>query len=138
MIGDSTSFTQDTTLGAQYFKPNSTFTAQCTGHGEPTLDGVTRPAFHPSVEPDFLDSTVRYVYLRCRGSSVRTFFLSSTSAYMTSRTFKIKVEAYVHDTGVTHTFYLEDNSNQAATTDGFGEYVSQNDQCTVTFTFTTE
>lgn len=140
MIQDSFTFIADAELGAQYFKPTASFIAKCSGLGEPDSSGVFRPRFATDIEPDFLDATIRYVYLRCRGSSVRTLFISSSSPYMSARTFKIRVDAQDVNTLQEFSFYLDNNTNQAPAenNDGFGEYVYNNDECTIRFTLSVE
>lgn len=124
LVTDGTTFTSDTKLLARHYI--ETCDLVVWNEHEAGFDdaGVARPRLD-IIEGDshFLDTTIVYFYVRVRGVSVRTFFISFPSDWPQGYSGTIHVVAQAQSTDERFEFDMNQGTNQAVENDGFGEYV---------------
>lgn len=93
----------------------------------PDTEGVTRPQLRiTDGDPHFLDTEVQRLYVRCRGASVRTVFVSFPPGYPLAYEGTIELQATCVSTGQQWVFDILPNTNQSPTHSEFGEFIYTN------------
>ena len=124
LVTDGATFTSDTKLLARHYIETCDLFVWNEHEAEYDDAGVARPRLD-IIEGDshFLDTTIVSFYIRVRGISVRTFFVSFPSDWLQGYSGTIHIVAQAQSDDERFEFDISQGTNQATENGGFGEYV---------------